>query len=75
MGIYNNIHDINDNDDLYYYCPVNDCPCHQPDYYDSSRNNYNNYYFFNYDNDGPSDDNIHNNNDCASDNNFCGELN
>jgi hypothetical protein len=40
MGIYNLIHD--NNDDLYYYCPVNDCPCHQPDYYDSSRNNYNN---------------------------------
>jgi hypothetical protein len=36
MGIYNLIHDFND--DLYYYCPVNDCPCHQPDYYDSSRN-------------------------------------
>jgi len=29
-------------DDLYYYCPVNECPCHQPDYYDSSRNNHNN---------------------------------
>jgi len=39
MGIYNLIHD--NNDDLYYYCPINDCPCHQPDYYDSSRNNYN----------------------------------
>jgi hypothetical protein len=38
MGIYNHIHDINDNDDYYFYCPVNDCPCHQPDYYDSSRN-------------------------------------
>ena len=61
MGIYNLIHD--NNDDLYYYCPVNDCPCHQPDYYDSSRNNYNNVYFNNYDN------------DCSSDNNFCGELN
>jgi hypothetical protein len=42
MGIYNHIHDINDNDDYYFYCPRNDCPCHQPDYYDSSRNNYNN---------------------------------
>ena len=63
MGIYNLIHDFND--DLYYYCPVNDCPCHQPDYYDSSRNNYNNYYFFD----------INNNDDCPSDNNFCGELN
>ena len=41
MGIYNLIHD--NDDDLYYYCPVNDCPCHQPDYYDSSRNiNHNN---------------------------------
>jgi hypothetical protein len=38
MGIYNHIHDINDNDDYYFYCPINDCPCHQPDYYDSSRN-------------------------------------
>jgi hypothetical protein len=38
MGIYNLIH--NNDDDLYYYCPVNDCPCHQPDYYDSSRNNF-----------------------------------
>jgi hypothetical protein len=36
MGIYNNIHDVND--DKYYYCSVNDCPCHSPDYYDSSRN-------------------------------------
>jgi hypothetical protein len=60
MGIYNNIHEFND--DNYYYCPVNDCPCHQPDYYDSSRNNYNNYYFFDL-------------NDSSSDNNFCGELN
>jgi hypothetical protein len=62
MGIYNLIHD--NDDDLYYYCPVNDCPCHSPDYHDSSRNNYNNHYFFNYDNDNGS-----------SDNNFCGELN
>jgi hypothetical protein len=36
MGIYNHIHDVDD--DYYYYCPRNDCPCHQPDYYDSSRN-------------------------------------
>jgi hypothetical protein len=36
MGIYNNIHDVVD--DKYYYCSVNDCPCHSPDYYDSSRN-------------------------------------
>jgi hypothetical protein len=41
MGIYNNIHDFN-NDDNYFYCPRNDCPCHQPDYYDSSRNINNN---------------------------------
>ena len=47
MGIYNNIHDPN-NDDNYYYCPRRDCACHQHDYYDSSRNNYNNIYF-NYD--------------------------
>jgi hypothetical protein len=65
MGIYNNIHDINDNDDYYFYCPRNDCPCHQPDYYDSSRNNYHNHYFFN----------INDDNDRTSDNNFCGELN
>jgi hypothetical protein len=38
MGIYNLIH--NNDDDLYYYCPASDCPCHQPDYYDSSRNNF-----------------------------------
>jgi hypothetical protein len=62
MGIYNLIHD--NNDDLYYYCPTIDCPCHSPDYYDSSRNNYNNYYFFDI-----------NDNDRSSDNNFCGELN
>jgi hypothetical protein len=36
MGIYNLIHD--NNDEFYYYCPRNDCPCHQPDSYDSSRN-------------------------------------
>jgi hypothetical protein len=59
MGIYNLIH--NNDDDLYYYCPVNDCPCHQPDYYDSSRNNYH------------LIDN--NDNDCSSNHNFCGELN
>jgi hypothetical protein len=41
MGIYNLIHNVND--DLYYYCPTIDCPCHSPDYYDSSRNNY---YFY-----------------------------
>jgi len=40
MGIYNLIHDVDD--DLYYYCPVSDCPCHGPDYYDSSRNHSNN---------------------------------
>ena len=48
MGIYNLIHDVDD--DLYYYCPVSDCPCHGPDYYDSSRNHYN---FFN------NNDNFH----------------
>jgi hypothetical protein len=42
MGIYNLIH--NNDDEQYFYCAFNDCPCHQPDYYDSSRNNYN---FFN----------------------------
>ena len=36
MGIYNNIHTTDD--DNYYYCPVNDCPCHGHDFYDSSRN-------------------------------------
>ena len=36
MGIYNLIHDVDD--DLYYYCPVSDCPCHSPDYHDSSCN-------------------------------------
>jgi hypothetical protein len=58
MGIYNHIHD--NNDEFYYYCPRNDCPCHQPDYYDSSRNNY---YL------------IDNNDKRSSDDNFCGELN
>jgi hypothetical protein len=64
MGIYNHIHDVN-NDDNYYYCSRNDCPCHSPDYHDSSRNNYHYY------------DLVNDNNDdkCASDNNFCGELN
>jgi hypothetical protein len=38
MGIYNHIHDVDD--DKYYYCSANDCPCHSPDYYDSSRNDY-----------------------------------
>jgi len=60
MGIYNNIHDPN-NDDNYYYCPVNDCACHQHDYYDSSRN-YNNVYF-NYDNNDDNDDSTKYNND------------
>jgi hypothetical protein len=36
MGIYNNIHTTDD--DEYYYCSRNDCPCHGHDYYDSSRN-------------------------------------
>jgi hypothetical protein len=56
MGIYNNIHDPN-NDDSYYYCSRNDCPCHQHDFYDSSRNlnikyEYNDDHnvYFNYDN-------------------------
>jgi hypothetical protein len=56
MGIYNNIHNPND-DDNYYYCPVNDCPCHQHDFYDGSRNlnikyEYNDEHnvYFNYDN-------------------------
>ena len=66
MGIYNLIHD--NDDDLYYYCPVNDCPCHQPDYYDSSRNNY---YFFDLNNNHVN----YYDNDSSSDNNFCGELN
>jgi hypothetical protein len=71
MGIYNHIHDINDNDDYYFYCPRNDCPCHQPDYYDSSRNNY---HFYDIDNNYVvnNDDNL---NDCSSNHNFCGELN
>jgi hypothetical protein len=36
MGIYNAIHDPDD--DLYYYCPRNDCPCHDHYFYDSSGN-------------------------------------
>jgi hypothetical protein len=65
MGIYNNIHDPN-NDDSYYYCSRNDCPCHQHDFYDSSRNinlkyEYNDEHnvYFNYDNhnDGAKYDN------------------
>ncbi len=36
MGIYNNIHPTDD--DLYYYCPRNDCPCHDHYFYDSSGN-------------------------------------
>jgi hypothetical protein len=62
MGIYNNIHDPN-NDDSYYYCPRTDCACHQHDYYDSSRN-YNNVYFNNddkYDDYNVVDDNYYNN--------------
>jgi len=75
MGIYNLIH--NNDDDLYFYCPVNDCPCHQPDYYDSSRNNYN---FFNDDYDSSnSRPNNHNgtttNNNNNPRNTFTGYLN
>ena len=76
MGIYNLIH--NNDDDLYFYCPVNDCPCHQPDYYDSSRNNYN---FFNYEFESSSNvrPNNHNgtttNNNVSPRNNFNGYLN
>jgi hypothetical protein len=36
MGIYNNIHDIDN--DQYYYCSVNDCSCHGPSYHDASTN-------------------------------------
>ena len=36
MGIYNGIHTVDD--DLYYYCPRNDCPCHEQYFYDASRN-------------------------------------
>jgi hypothetical protein len=64
MGIYNLIH--NNDDDLYYYCPVNDCPCHQPDYYDSSRNNYN---FFNYEFESSSNVRPNNHNGTTTNNN------
>lgn len=36
MGIYNGIHTVDD--DLYYYCPDNDCACHDRWFYDSSGN-------------------------------------
>jgi hypothetical protein len=78
MGIYNLIH--NSNDDLYFYCPVNDCPCHQPDYYDSSRNNYNNIYF-NIDDYDSSNSRPNNHNGTTTNNNnnpknvFNGDLN
>ena len=36
MGIYNGIHTVDD--DLYYYCPRNDCPCHHHYFYDASGN-------------------------------------
>jgi hypothetical protein len=36
MGIHNGIH--TDDDDLYYYCPRNDCPCHHHYFYDASGN-------------------------------------
>ena len=37
MGIYNNIHDYND--DQFYYCTLNDCACSKRiDYYDTSNN-------------------------------------
>jgi hypothetical protein len=71
MGIYNLIH--NNDDDLYYYCPVNDCPCHQPDYYDSSRNNYN---FYDSSNSRPINHNgITTNNNNNPRNSFTGYLN
>jgi hypothetical protein len=38
LGIYNNIHPSDD--DNYFYCPVNDCPCHDHYFYDSSGNIY-----------------------------------
>jgi hypothetical protein len=78
MGIFNLIH--NSNDDLYFYCPVNDCPCHQPDYYDSSRNNYNNIYF-NIDDYDSSNSRPNNHNGTTTNNNnnpknvFNGDLN
>ena len=75
MGIYNLIHDSND--EQYFYCPVNDCPCHQPDYYDSSRNNYN---FFNDDYDSSNSRAINHNGTTTNNNNsprntFTGYLN
>jgi len=36
LGIYNNIHSVDDDD--YFYCPRNDCPCHDHYFYDSSGN-------------------------------------
>jgi hypothetical protein len=36
MGIYNSIHPCDD--DLYFYCPRNDCPCHDHYFYDASGN-------------------------------------
>jgi hypothetical protein len=37
MGIYNNIHDIND--EQFYHCTLNDCACHsRTDYFDTSNN-------------------------------------
>jgi hypothetical protein len=39
MGIYNNIHPCDD--DLYFYCPTRDCPCHGPAYYHDASGNLN----------------------------------
>ena len=36
MGIHNGIHTTDD--DHYYYCPNNDCPCHDNYFYDASGN-------------------------------------
>lgn len=36
MGIHNGIHTTDD--DHYYYCPDNDCPCHDNYFYDASGN-------------------------------------
>jgi hypothetical protein len=36
MGIYNNIHDFDD--DHYFYCARLDCACHGPGWYDASTN-------------------------------------
>jgi len=36
LGIYNGIHTVDN--DLYYYCPRNDCPCHHHYFYDASGN-------------------------------------